>query len=262
MERRETTSAVNPRATHYRPGIVWTAVKAIRSQLVIKQVFINMLPVGKPTKEIFDQLTERYKASIEDVNQKTVFAVSFAFIALYVYFVLPETEAVKIPFTDVSVSREIWIGVAPAISCALAILTITSFLWWMTLRAGIKFWVRRARELAKSGLLDIKEGNPEEPFPDLTNLLLKGTLGSMWMLFRIPGVLSSRWNYVWTIPLLVLLILVALSPALISWFFTYLLFQTGYLVLGVVYVAIFIPVSVLSLFLLGTAGLAGLSDTF
>ncbi len=74
----------------------------------LKKVFGTIIPIellfdGKIkkehlSKEVFKEITDRYKDSIDDVNQKIVFTIIFAFIALYVYFILPETESVKFFF--------------------------------------------------------------------------------------------------------------------------------------------------------------------
>ena len=227
-------------------------------------------------KEVYKEIISRYKDSIDAANRKIGFTITFAVIALYVYFVLPETETIKIPFIDLSVSRQMWISIAPAISYGLEVLVITSFLWFMVLRVGVKIIAEQSQESQIVATIkstsrkksktnspiapDIEKQDSKEVFADLTNILLKGTLGDLWMIFRIRKVFESQWHYFWYIPLLLLVFLATLSPGLISLFFTYQLFLVGYIGLGIIYAIVFFPVSVLLLILMGMVGLLGLSD--
>jgi hypothetical protein len=134
-------------------------------------------------------------------------------------------------------------------------LIVTSFLWFVALKIGIKTLVNESENHPL-----LKDQDSREVFVDLTDLHLKGGLGTIWMIFRIREIFKSKWNYVWYVPLLLLIILVVLSPAIIPLFFTYLLFQIQYIGLGIIYAIIFIPISFLLVLLIGTVGLLGLSE--
>ncbi|PKO12233.1 MAG: hypothetical protein CVU39_25125 [Chloroflexi bacterium HGW-Chloroflexi-10] len=242
---------------------------------VAKQLLFNgKINKEYQSKEVINEFTDRYKESIDDVNRKIVFTIFFVFIALYVYYILPDTETVKIPIADISVSRQFWISIAPAISYGLAILVITSFLWFMTLRTGIKMLINESEYKDKTEILmeklqenidektsrrKTKEKNTKEILVDFTNIHLRGTIGNIWIIFRLGEVFKSRWNYIWYVPLALFLFIIALSPAIIPLFFTYQLFKINYIILGTIYAIIFFPVSFLLFILLVTISMLGFS---
>ena len=150
------------------------------------------------TKYVFKEMTDRYKDSIKAFNRALSLNIGFAVIALYAYLVLPPTGTVQIPFVGLSVSRQIWINLVPVVAFCLHILNFTALVWLMLLRLGLK--------------LLIKTDINKDDCGDITNIVLSGSLGHIWIVFRIGQLFSSIWNYIWYVPATILILSVLISP--------------------------------------------------
>lgn len=198
------------------------------------------------TKYALTITTDRYKDSIKGFNQAVAFNVGFAAIAFYGYLALPPTAQITIPLIGLSVSRLAWITIVPLISYGLQTLIITTFIWFMVLRLGMKLLYEAVGET--------------EDFGDVTNILLDGTLGQMWIILRVTQFFKSKWNLVWAIPVLLVVFTIVTSPLWICIYFIYQLFALGSILLGVLYGVILIPYAALFLLLFATAAILGVGE--
>lgn len=206
----------------------------------------SIRPLHK-TKFAFKEIVDRYKLSIDEVNLSLMLSVGFAIIALYSYFALPASGEVSVPFIGIKISRQLWIRVVPAIAYGMQIFEFTSFIWFMLLRIGMRL------------ILNERPG-PDEDYGDITNVSLKGPLGHLWIALRIKEFYKSKWNYLWYLPFLAVVLTVFLSPLLVCGFFIYQLFRSGALVLGFVYGGLLIPYLSFFLLLVCTAAILGIGE--
>lgn len=200
------------------------------------------------TKYVFKEMTDRYKDSIKAFNRALSLNIGFAAIALYAYLVLPPTGTVQIPFVGLSVSRQIWINLVPVVAFCLQILNFTAFVWFMLLRLGLKILIKTAVN--------------QDDYGDITNIVLSGSLGHIWIVFRIGQFFRSSWNYLWYVPAIILILSVIISPLLICLYFIIQLYTAGNLWLGLTYSFFFIPCSILFILLIGTASILGVGEPY
>jgi hypothetical protein len=227
--------------------IVITFLSEILPARTVKELLFNgEIRNEHKTKYALTITTDRYKDSIKGFNQAVAFNVGFAVIAFYGYIALPPTAQITIPLIGFSVSRLAWITIVPLISYGLQTLIFTTFIWFMVLRLGIK-------------LLYEAVGVTED-FGDVTNILLEGTLGQMWIILRVTQLFKSKWNLVWAIPVLLVVFIIVTSPLLICIYFIVQLLALGRILLGVIYGIFLIPYAALFLLLLATAAILGLGE--
>jgi hypothetical protein len=237
-------------------GLDTTVFVAIALQFVFNLLpahAVTMLLFGGPiqqlhkTKFAFKEIVDRYKLSIDDVNLSLMFSVGLAVIALYSYFALPASGEVSVPFVGIKISRQLWIRVVPAIAYGLQIFEFTSFIWFMLLRIGLRL------------ILNERSGSDDE-YGDVTNVSLKGPLGHLWIALRIKEFYESKWNYLWYLPFLTVVLTVFMSPLLVCSFFIRQLFRSGDLVLGFLYGGLLIPYLLFFLLLVCTAAILGIGE--
>ncbi len=134
--------------------------KILPESAILQLLFDGAIDEKHKTKYFLSQITDRYKESIKGFNKAMALNIGFAIIALYAYLALPSTGTITIPFVSLPVSRLIWISLVPLISYGLQTFIITSFVWFMILRHGMK-------------LLNDEVGVNQD-FGDATNVLLDG----------------------------------------------------------------------------------------
>jgi hypothetical protein len=225
-----------------------TISKFLPTPVVSELLFGGEIRDEHKTTYVFKEMTDRYKESIKAFNRALSLNIGFAVIALYAYLVLPPTGTVQIPFVGLSVSRHIWINLVPVVAFCLQILTFTAFVWFMLLRLGLK-------------LLNKTPVNQDD-FGDITNLALSGSLGHIWIIFRIGQFFRFRWNYLWYVPAVIVMLSVIISPLLVCLFFIIQLYTAGNLWLGLIYSVFFIPYSMLFILLIGTASILGVGEPY
>ena len=230
------------------------AVSAIRVMLrllpataVPHLLFGGSIQARHQTRFAFREFVDRYKSSIDDVNSSLTLSIGLAVIALYSYFALPASGEVSVPFIGLKISRHVWISVVPAIAFVLQVFAFTSFIWFMLLRIGLRL------------ILNKRTGS-EDDFGDVTNIALRGALGHLWIAIRIREFYRSKWNYLWYLPFLGIVLTVFLSPLLVCSFFIYELFKAGNLALGIVYTGLLMPFLAFFLLLLCTAAILGMGE--
>jgi len=89
------------------------------------------------------------------------------------------------------------------------------------------------------------------------NIVLEGPLGHLWMILQIKRFYGSRWNYLWYVPALAVVVTIFISPLLVCLFFIRQLFSSGDLILGFLYSGLFIPFAAFFLLLVCTAAILG-----
>lgn len=219
------------------------------------------------TKEAIQQIIERYKGSIEEVNTALGLNISFTLFALYAYFALPSSDSLAIPLIGFSVDRKLWISISPMLSYGLQTFILTSFIWFLGLRLSLKTLPASTSNTANADEIQVRGQkllstlvNSPTNSPDFTNLLLKGIIGNLWMLFRIGASLRFQINYFWYYPLLLFVVLTIISPVLVCVFFVIQLVVMGSVLLGIVYAFFLVPYSLLFLLLVGLVALFGISE--
>jgi hypothetical protein len=228
------------------PIILRIYEKILPEKAITALLFDGKIRDKHKTKYALTAITDRYKSSISGFNKAVAFNVGFVVIALYGYIVLPPTEKVTIPFVGLSVSRSAWISIVPLISYALQTFIITTFIWFMVLRLGMKLLYEQVGSI--------------EDFGDVTNILLDGSLGQMWIILRIMQYFKSKLNLIWAVPVMILLLTIITSPILICIFFIFQLFSLGSIILGVLYSIFLIPFASLFLLLIATAAILGIGE--
>jgi hypothetical protein len=221
--------------------------KLLPAHAVAKLLFGGPIQPLHKAKFAFKEIVDRYKVSIDDVNLSLMFSVGLAVIALYSYFALPASGEVSVPFVGIKISRQLWIRVVPAIAYGLQVLGFTSFIWFMLLRIGLRL------------ILNERHGSDDE-YGDVTNVSLKGPLGHLWIALRIKGFYESKWNYLWYLPFLAIVLTVFMSPLLVCSFFIRQLFRSGEVVLGFLYGGLLIPYLLFFLLLVCTAAILGIGE--
>lgn len=245
---------------------VWQSIsRFFADKLVGEILFEGELKKEHHSKEVVKEITERYKASVADVNKSIGFNIAFSVFALYAYFALPITDSLKLPIINLELSRPIWVTIAPLISYGLQILILTSIVWFLGLRMTLKIISKEATKIdvnqkeTKSGNTSITMDRISE-YPDVTNLTLKGVLGHLWILMRIKDFFKSKFNLIWYIPLILFAILVLISPLFTCLYFIIQLFLLGSNITGIIYLCILIPFIILFIVLIGMTSLLSISS--
>lgn len=231
----------------YAASAIRILVAMLPATAVPKLLFGGAIEPRHQTRFAFREFVDRYKSSIDDVNSALTLSIGLAVIALYSYFALPVSGEVSVPFIGIKISRQLWISVVPAIAFVLQVFGFTSFIWFMLLRIGLKLILNR-----RSG--------SDDDYGDVTNIALKGAIGHLWIAIRIREFYESRWNYLWYLPFLCIVLTVFLSPLLVCSFFIYQLFHAGNLLLGFIYTGLLIPFLAFFLLLICTAAILGIGE--
>ena len=189
----------------YAASAIRMILALLPATAVPRLLFGGSIQPRHQTKFAFRELVDRYKSSIDDVNSSLTLSIGLAVIALYSYFALPVSGEVNVPFIGIKISRQLWISVVPAIAFALQVFGFTAFIWFMLLRIGLKLILNR-----RSG--------SDDDYGDVTNIALRGAIGHLWIAIRIREFYESRWNYLWYLPFLCIVLTVFLSPLLVCSF--------------------------------------------
>jgi hypothetical protein len=224
--------------------------KLMPAHAVPELLFGGQITSEQKTKFAFKETVSRYKKSIQDVNRSLTLTVGLTIIALYAYLVLPATGEVKIPIVALTVSRQLWIRCVPAVAYILQAFSFTAFIWFILLRLALK-------------MLLAETPKTKGDYGDVTNIALAGTLGQLWIILRIKQFYASKWNYIWYLPTLLLVVTIFLAPMFVCLFFIYQLFiptSVVDLVLCVVYGTLFIPYALFFILLTGTAAVLGVLE--
>ena len=239
----------------------------LSKKLVNEVLFEGKLYTKYNTKDAIQQITERYKSSVEEINAALGLNISFTFFAVYAYFALPASDSLEIPLIGFSVSRKMWISIAPLISYTFQTFILTSFIWFLGLRLSIK--IIRARLENNIQIEDIESSGKNivstlvetsSNWPDFTNLFLKGIIGNLWMLFRIGESLRFRYNYFWYYPLFFLILLVFISPVLVCIYFIIQLFGMKMFLIAIIYTVFLFPYLLLFFMLISIVALLSASE--
>jgi hypothetical protein len=239
--------ALSQVAIIYAASAIRVILGLLPATAVPRLLFGGPIEPRHQTKFAFREFVDRYKSSIDDVNSSLTLSIGLAVIALYSYFALPVSGEVSVPFIGLKISRHVWISIVPAIAFVLQVFGFTSFIWFMLLRIGLR-------------LILSKRSGSEDDFGDVTNIALRGALGHLWIAIRIREFYKSKWNYLWYLPFLCIVLTVFLSPLLVCSFFIYELFKAGNLVLGSVYAGLLIPFLAFFLLLFCTAAILGMGE--
>lgn len=234
------------RTTSFIYSIIYSFISDFTKRSVCILLFDGAIRDEHSTTYVLKEITERYKKSITSINYALYLNVGFAFIALYAYIFLPPTGLVEIPFIGLSVSKQIWVSLVPAISFSLQILIIMTFIWFILLRLSLRILGKKR---------DVKDD-----FGDVTNVVLNGPISYIWIAFRIGTFFDSRWNYLWYVPMVVLVATIVLSPFFICLYFIVVLFGMGSFLLGLIYSIIFIPFFAMFLLFLVTSLILGMGE--
>jgi hypothetical protein len=98
---------------------------------------------------------------------------------------------------------------------------------------------------------------PVEYFGDVSNIMLTGVVGSLWMFASIRKHIPSQLHLFWFIPLGFLVVLTILSPSILCGYFIRGLFLSKDFVPALIYCVLLVPSVALSLMLMGFSVLAG-----
>lgn len=204
--------------------------------------------IQEPHKTEFavSKLVERYKESIDAVNKAFLLNIAFVVLALFPFLGLVEGTSIKFPFLDISVSVSQWIKVCPLISYGLQLYTFVNLVWFLLLRRGLS--------MLKEDL------GQEKYFGDVSNILLTGFVGILWLFGSIYYYFRSKLQYIWLLPVVVLVSLIAMSPTLLCGYFIIKLYSFRNTYLAIFYSLLFIPSFVLSLVLITIGGLLSLQQ--
>ncbi len=242
-----------------------TFIKRIAEKVVDRVLYEGKFSDEYTTKDAIQQIIYRYKVSIEDVNRAISLNIGFSILAFYAYFVLPVTGSLEVPIIGLSVSKEWWIGIAPLISYGLQILIFTSLIWFLALRLSLRIAKIDSRKnivamTEETSSAEIIRHRSEDKIPDFSNLLLKGILGHLWILFRISNFIKLRINYFWYYPFLILTLIILVSPFLVCVYFVFQLYAASSFWLGIIYTLMLLPSLVLFILLLCIITLLGVSE--
>jgi len=98
---------------------------------------------------------------------------------------------------------------------------------------------------------------PVEYFGDVSNIMLTGVVGSLWMFASIRKYIPSKLHLFWFIPLGFLVALAILSPAILCGYFMRGLFLSKDFVPALIYCVLLVPSVALALVLIALSVLAG-----
>ena len=225
-------------------ALVQPIVQILSGTLIRDVLFGGKIDQYHKTKFAVEKFVARYAESIDNLNRALMFSVAFVPIAL---LPLPAAAGLKIPLIDLNVTNQNWLRVCPAISYGLQMFTLVALVWFLIMRRGL--------ELLKKEF----EGSqpPVEYFGDVSNIMLTGVVGSLWMFAAIRKRIPSQLHLFWFIPLSVLAVLAILSPSILCGYFVHGLFASRDFVPALIYCVLLVPSVALSLVLMGLSVLAG-----
>lgn len=232
-------------------GIIFDAAQAIvgpllyvfSDRLAVDFLFSGKVEAGHKTKFALERFVTRYADSIESLNRALVASVVFVPIAL-----LPVGETMKIPLIDLQVTTGNWLRLAPAISFGLQIFSLIGLCWFLLMRRGFDVLKREVGEV--------------DYFGDVSNIMLTGVLGSLWILISVQRHFRSKLQLIWFLPLVALLVLLMLSPTILCGYFVRELFVVKDFLPAVTYAALLVPSMALSLALTALGVVAGIREVW
>jgi hypothetical protein len=210
-------------------------------RLALDFLFGGAVKSGHTTKFAVGKYVERYAESIDNLNRAIVVSVAFVPIAL-----LPAATALKIPLIDLEVTRQNWLRVCPAISYGLQMFTLVSLSWFLLLRRGLDVLKKEIGEV--------------EHFGDVSNTMLTGAVGSLWLFVAIFKHFPSKLHLLWFAPLGLLALLVVFSPSALCAYFVRELFVLADWVPAIVYSVLLIPSFALAVVLIGLSVVAAMRE--
>lgn len=233
------------------PGIVAQAALSVvrpllytfSDRLVLDFLFGGKIDVVHTTKFAIEKFVGRYAESIDTLNRAIILSVAFVPIA-----VLPTAEAIKIPLIDLQVPRQDWLRVCPAISYGLQVFTLVALCRFLLMRRGLNVLKRHVGQA--------------KHFGEVSNIMLTGVVGSLWMLVSIHRHLPSKLHLVWVLPVGLLILVVLFSPSVLCGYFIIQLFVLRDLVPAITYSVFLLPSVALAIVLIGISIVAGLPETW
>jgi hypothetical protein len=216
----------------------WILEHIFSDKLVLDFLFRGEIKPAHQTKFALEKIIARYQESIDSLNRAIIVSVAFVPIAL-----LLSGSDVKIPMIEVSVKYRDWIRLCPAISFGIQFFTLIALSWFLILRRGLR-------------LIEEKVGDVEY-FGDVSDMMLKGVIGSLWTFSLIPKFVPSRVHLIWLIPLLMLFLIMLMSPSVLCAYFIIRLFAEGNIILACLYSFLLVPGIFLGLLMMGISALAG-----
>jgi hypothetical protein len=219
--------------------------KLLPDRLVKGLLFKGELQETHKTEFAVTTFVDRYKNSISALNRAFTLNVAFVVLAVYPLFGLTEGSSIDIPFLNLSISTKQWIMACPLISYALQLYALANLFWFMLLRRGLT--------LLKDEL------KQETYFGEVSNVLLTGLIGIIWLFLSIYSYFRSKLQYIWYVPFVVLVIVLLTSPTLLCGYLVIRLYST-YVPLALVYSMLFVPSVGLSFILVALGSILGLSQ--
>lgn len=213
------------------------------NQLALDFLFGGRVDSGHRTKFAIEKFVGRYADSIESLNRALVVSVAFVPIAL-----LPVGDTIRIPLIDVQISHQNWLRVCPAISYGLQVFTLVALSWFLLMRRGL------AVLKGEVGAVD--------HFGDVSNVMLTGIVGSLWMVVAVRKHFPSRLHLIWFLPFALLLLTIILSPSILCAYFVRELFMLGDFAPALTYSVLLAPSMLLSIVLIALSVVAGLPETW
>lgn len=214
----------------------------LSDQLALDFLFGGKVGPNHTTKFAVEKFVGRYAESIDNLNRAIMLSVAFVPIAL----LSTAAGEIKIPLIDQQVTRHDWLRICPAISYGLQVFTLVGLCWFLLLRRGLAL-------LQKS-----MEG--VDHFGDVSNILLTGVMGSLWMFFSIPRHIPSRLHLLWLLPVGLVLLVAIFSPSVLCAYFVFELFAARDFVPAVAYSVFLLPSAALAMVLIGISIAASLSE--
>jgi hypothetical protein len=226
-------------------GLIWSvarvAARFFSDQLALNFLFGGRVRAAHKTKFAVDKMVQRYAESIDSLNRAVMVSIAFVPIALFV-----AGSDVKLPLIDLSVKYRDWLRLCPAVSFGIQLFTLVAVCWFLLLRRGLSILQ--------------KEIGDVDYFGDVSNFMLKGIIGVLWIFVAIPAYLPSKWHLLWVLPLAVLFSVVLLSPFILCVHFVFLLYSLGDLLPAIIYSFLLVPSIGLAVILIGLSLVAGVQD--
>src|SRR5271167_4047922 len=210
----------------------------VPKQLVLDFLFGGMIDESHKTKVFAEKFATRYAKSVDALNRAISLSVAFVPIAL-----LPTEKGMKLPLIGLDVSYQNWLRVSPAISYGLQIFTLVALCWLLIMRRGLDVLNETLRGV--------------EYFGDVSNIMLTGIIGSLWMFVAVRQHLASQLHRLWFFLLFLLFGLVIFSPSILCIYFVYALFVSKDFVPAVIYLVLLFPSAGISFVLVALSIEAG-----
>jgi hypothetical protein len=204
-------------------------------------LFGGELKESHKTKFALEKIVDRYSESIESLNKSITVNLLFIPIAIFL-----TGSDIKIPTLEISIKYYNWLRLIPAISLGIQFFALISLAWFLMLRRGLHVLGEEIKNV--------------EYYGDVSNAMLKGVAGTLWILVTIPRQLPTRLHRIWLIPAVGVFIILLLSPSLLCLYFVGLLFYTGDFVSAIVYSILLLPAISLALVLIGISALTGITE--